>query len=177
MTDEHEGHTGTTPATGAETEAKTGGAPTDAAGAVRETVEAAGSTGTPATESAPATDNAPVIETAPVTEIAPAMENASTTAAATTALALSPSSGTAANAPDGGGATPLDNARLRDALEAIKTGIVWLVVIQILTILSPLLRTSLKWTLIVGVLLVAGGLAVAAVAYRKALRAQRGIPE
>jgi hypothetical protein len=71
----------------------------------------------------------------------------------------------------------MDNVRLRDALEAIKTAIVWLVVIQILTILSPLLRLSLKWTLIAGFLLIASGIAVAAVAYRKAQRAQRSIPE
>ncbi len=75
------------------------------------------------------------------------------------------------------GASPPDNARVRNALEAIKTAIVWLVVIQLLTILSPLLRVSLKWTLIVSVVLLLGGFSVGGAAYLKAHRAQRSIPE
>ena len=72
---------------------------------------------------------------------------------------------------------PLDNARIRDSLEAIKTAVVWLVVINILTVLSPLLRVPLKWTLAVGVLLIVGSLVLGCVAYLKARGAQRRIPE
>ncbi|HEY9403881.1 MAG TPA: hypothetical protein VIQ24_14545 [Pyrinomonadaceae bacterium] len=73
--------------------------------------------------------------------------------------------------------SPQDGARLSNSLETIKTAIVWLVVIQILTILSPLLRVSLKWALIVGTVLTLGSFAVAVLAYLKAQRAQRGLPE
>ena len=72
---------------------------------------------------------------------------------------------------------PQDNARIRDSLEAIKTAVVWLVVLQLLTILSPLLRVSLKWTIIVGLILMLGSFAVGGVAYLKARSAQRGFPE
>ncbi|HEV2799960.1 MAG TPA: hypothetical protein VGW12_05670 [Pyrinomonadaceae bacterium] len=146
MTDEHEGHTGATPAMDNEMETTTDGAKADATGGMSETTAAA-SVETPATE------------TVPASAVVPAVAAAMTANASET------------------GATPMDNVRMRDGLEAIKTAIVWLVVIQILTILSPLLRLSLKWTLIVGFLLIASGLAVAVVAYRKAQRAQRSIPE
>ena len=72
---------------------------------------------------------------------------------------------------------PPDNARIRDSLEAIKTAVVWLVVINILTVLSPLLRVPLKWTLAVGVLLIVSSLVLGCVAYLKARGAQRRIPE
>jgi hypothetical protein len=75
------------------------------------------------------------------------------------------------------GVPPQDNARLRDSLEAIKTAVVWLVVLQLLTILSPLLRVSLKWTVIVGLILMLGSFAVGGVAYLKARSVQRGFPE
>jgi hypothetical protein len=74
-------------------------------------------------------------------------------------------------------ALPQEAVSVRDSLEAIKTAVVWLVVLQILTILSPLLRVSLKWALIVGVVLSVGSFAVAVLAYLKAQRAQRGLPE
>jgi|GEM_PF-2189588 len=70
-----------------------------------------------------------------------------------------------------------DAARIRNSLETIKTAVVWLVVIQILTILSPLLPASLKWMLIVGVVLTLSSFAVAAVAYLRAQSAQRSFPE
>jgi hypothetical protein len=72
---------------------------------------------------------------------------------------------------------PPDTARVNDSLEAIKTAIVWLVVLQILTILSPLLRVSLKWSLVVGLVLTVSSFAVSGVAYLKARQAQRGLPE
>ena len=72
---------------------------------------------------------------------------------------------------------PEEGARLGSSLETIKTAVVWLVVIQILTILSPLLPVSLKWLLVVGLVLTLSSFAVAAVAYLKARRAQRGLPE
>jgi hypothetical protein len=72
---------------------------------------------------------------------------------------------------------PQERARVRDSLEAIKTAVVWLVVLQILTILSPLLRVSIKWSLIVGVALTLATFAVGAVAYVKARRMQDGFPE
>jgi hypothetical protein len=70
-----------------------------------------------------------------------------------------------------------EGARIRHALETIKTAVVWLIVIQILTILSPLLRVSLKWMLLVGLVLTLGSFAVGVVAYLKAQRAQSGLPE
>lgn len=72
---------------------------------------------------------------------------------------------------------PPDFAHIGNSLETVKTAVVWLVVIQILTILSPLLRVSLKWALIVGAVLTLGSFAVAAVAYLRAQRAQRSLPE
>jgi hypothetical protein len=72
---------------------------------------------------------------------------------------------------------PPDGAHIGNSLETIKTAVVWLVVIQILTILSPLLRASLKWALIVGAVLTLSSFAVAAVAYLRAQRAQRSFPE
>jgi len=86
---------------------------------------------------------------------------------------------TATTASGAGDAAPLpENTRIRDSLEAIKTAIVWLVVINILTVLSPLLQVSLKWTLAVGGLLIAGSLTIGCVAYLKARGAQeRRIPE
>ncbi|HEY0100362.1 MAG TPA: hypothetical protein VGB76_15560 [Pyrinomonadaceae bacterium] len=77
----------------------------------------------------------------------------------------------------GGATRALDEVRLRNSLEVIKTAVVWLVVINILTVLSPLLWLSLKWTLVVGVLLTAGSLSVGCVAYLRALRTQRQLPE
>jgi hypothetical protein len=70
-----------------------------------------------------------------------------------------------------------DNTRIRNSLEAIKTAIVWLVVVNILTVLSPLLRASLKWTLAIGVLLIVGSLVIGCVGYLKAQHAQKRIPE
>jgi len=72
---------------------------------------------------------------------------------------------------------PPDGARVRNSLEAVKTAVVWLVVIQILTILSPLLPVSLKWAIIVGLLLSVSSFAVGALAYLKAGRAQQHFPE
>ena len=72
---------------------------------------------------------------------------------------------------------PPETTRIRNSLEAIKTAIVWLVVINILTVLSPLLRAPLKWTLAVGILLIVGSLVIGCVAYLKARGAQKRIPE
>lgn len=77
-----------------------------------------------------------------------------------------------------GGVTPvLDEVHMRDTLEVIKTAVVWLVVINLLTVLSPLLWLSLKWTIVVGVLLTGGSIAIGCVTYLRARRAQRGLPE
>ena len=65
----------------------------------------------------------------------------------------------------------------RESLEAIKTAVVWLVVINILTVLSPLLWLPLKWALAVGVLLTAGSIAIGVVAYLRARGMQRRLPE
>jgi len=93
--------------------------------------------------------------------------------ATTTATAITATTATGA----GDAATPLENTRTRDSLEAIKTAVVWLVVINILTVLSPLLQASLKWTLAVGGLLIVGSVMIGCVAYLKARGAQRRIPE
>jgi len=93
--------------------------------------------------------------------------------ATTTATAITATTATGA----GDAATPLENTRIRDSLEAIKTAVVWLVVINILTVLSPLLQASLKWTLAIGVLLIVGSLTIGCVAYLKARGEQRRIPE
>jgi hypothetical protein len=100
-----------------------------------------------------------------------------TVAEAASPATIHPPTAAAEDAPDMTPPSPQDGARVRNSLETIKTAIVWLVVIQILTILSPLLPTSLTWTLIVGVVLTTGSFAVAAVAYLKAQRAQRSLPE
>jgi len=65
---------------------------------------------------------------------------------------------------------PLENMRMTDSLEAIKTAIVWLVVVNLLTVLSPLLRLSLKWTLAVGLILTISSFTIGGVAYLKARR-------
>ena len=70
-----------------------------------------------------------------------------------------------------------DEVRLRASLEVIKTALVWLVVINILTVLSPLLRVSLKWTLAVGFLLTAGSVVIGCAAYLRARSEQRHLPE
>jgi len=93
-----------------------------------------------------------------------AAEMATGGATTTTATAITAMTATGA----GDAAPPPENARIRDSLEAIKTAIVWLVVINILTVLSPLLQASPKWTLAVGGLLVAGSLVIGCVAYLKA---------
>jgi len=94
--------------------------------------------------------------------------------ATTTATAITATTATGA----GDAATPPENTRIRDSLEAIKTAVVWLVVINILTVLSPLLQAPLKWTLAIGVLLIVGSLTIGCVAYLKARGAQeRRIPE
>jgi hypothetical protein len=72
---------------------------------------------------------------------------------------------------------PQDGARVRNSLEAVKTAVVWLVVIQLLTILSPLLRVSVKWALVVGLVLTLSSFALGVLAYLKAQRAQRSLPE
>jgi hypothetical protein len=90
------------------------------------------------------------------------------TGGATTATAMTATTATGA----GDAATPPENTRIRDSLEAIKTAVVWLVVINILTVLSPLLQAPLKWTLAIGVLLIVGSLTIGCVAYLKARSAQ-----
>lgn len=77
----------------------------------------------------------------------------------------------------GGATQPHDETHIRDTLEVIKTAVVWLVVINLLTVLSPLLWLSLKWTIVVGVLLTGGSIAIGCVTYLRARRAQRGLPE
>ena len=70
-----------------------------------------------------------------------------------------------------------DALRIRDSLEVIKTAVVWLVVINILTVLSPLLWLPLKWALVVGFLLTAGSVVVGGLAYLRARGTQRHFPE
>jgi hypothetical protein len=70
-----------------------------------------------------------------------------------------------------------DEVRVRESLEVLKTAVVWLVVINILTVLSPLLRVSLKWALFVGILLTVSSVVVGCVAYLRAHGAQRHLPE
>ena len=67
--------------------------------------------------------------------------------------------------------------RLRESLEVIKTAVVWLVVINILTVLSPLLWLPLKWALAVGFLLTAGSVVIGGLAYLRARGVQRRLPE
>lgn len=70
-----------------------------------------------------------------------------------------------------------DEVRIRASLETIKTAVVWLVVINILTVLSPLLWLPLKWALAVGVLLTVSSVVIGAVAYLRARGMQRRLPE
>jgi hypothetical protein len=77
----------------------------------------------------------------------------------------------------GGATSAQDEARGTESLEVIKTAVVWLVVINILTVLSPLLWLPLKWTLVVGVLLSVSSVAVGCVAYLRARGMQRYFPE
>lgn len=167
MTNETEERDGATALTGAATNTATNtatDAATDAAGVTAEvTPDAAVSTGTGAETATPATPHAPAPAAEEVTATPATLQLPAPTAEAGNTTTTLPS--------------PQDGARLRDSLETIKTAVVWLVVIQILTILSPLLRVSLKWALVVGVGLSVGSFAVAGVAYVKALRAQRGLPE
>lgn len=76
-----------------------------------------------------------------------------------------------------GAATQLDEAHVREALEVFKTAVVWLVVINLLTVLSPLLWLSLKWTIVVGVLLTAASIVIGCVTYMRARAMQRRLPE
>ena len=79
---------------------------------------------------------------------------------------------------DGGGTpSPQSGGRVRESLEMVKTALVWLVVVQILTVLSPLLWLPLKWALIVGTILTASSFLIGAVAYLRARRTQRSIPD
>lgn len=77
----------------------------------------------------------------------------------------------------GGATATLDEAGVREFLEVVKTAIVWLVVINLLTVLSPLLWLSLKWTIIVGVLLTGSSIVIGCVTYLRARAAQRRLPE
>jgi hypothetical protein len=70
-----------------------------------------------------------------------------------------------------------DEVRIRESLEVIKTAVVWLVVINILTVLSPLLWLPLKWALVVGVLLTVSSVVIGCVAYLRARGTQRHLPE
>jgi hypothetical protein len=70
-----------------------------------------------------------------------------------------------------------DEWRVRASLEVIKTAVVWLVVINILTVLSPLLRLPLKWSLAVGFLLTASSVVIGGLAYLRARGMQRRLPE
>jgi hypothetical protein len=67
--------------------------------------------------------------------------------------------------------------QLTAALEVIKTALVWLVVINILTVLSPLLWLPLKWAVAVGVLLTGGSAVIGGLAYMRARGMQRHLPE
>jgi hypothetical protein len=82
----------------------------------------------------------------------------------------------AATSARGANETP-DEARVRESLEVVKTAVVWLVVINILTVLSPLLWLSLKWTIAVGVLLMASSIVIGCVTYLRARAAQQRLPE
>lgn len=84
---------------------------------------------------------------------------------------------TAEATPDGASGAQEDEARLRASLEVIKTAVVWLVVINILTVLSPLLWLPLKWTIAVGFLLTAGSVVIGVLAYLRARGMQRRLPE
>ncbi|MCA1566543.1 MAG: hypothetical protein LC803_13055 [Acidobacteria bacterium] len=119
-------------------------------------------------------------EAASVETVAGAATPETLAAAATPPATIQPTADTAAEAARDTpppSPPPEEGARIGNSLETIKTAVVWLVVIQILTILSPLLRASLKWTLIVGVVLTLSSFAVGVLAYLKAQRAQRSLPE
>jgi hypothetical protein len=92
------------------------------------------------------------------------------------ASSVEATAGVEAAAPDGVNVAT-DEVRLRASLEVIKTAVVWLVVINILTVLSPLLWLPLKWALVVGVLLTAGSVVIGGVAYLRARGIQRRLPE
>ena len=77
----------------------------------------------------------------------------------------------------GDASATLDEAGVRESLEVVKTAIVWLVVINLLTVLSPLLWLSLKWTIVVGVLLTGSSIVIGCVAYLRARKTQRRLPE
>lgn len=77
----------------------------------------------------------------------------------------------------GGANTTPEEAGVRESLEVVKTAVVWLVVINLLTVLSPLLWLSLKWTIIVGVLLTASSIVIGCVTYLRARATQRRLPE
>lgn len=70
-----------------------------------------------------------------------------------------------------------DEAGIRESLEVFKTAVVWLVVINLLTVLSPLLWLSLKWTIVVGVLLTVSSIVIGCVTYLRARATQRRLPE
>jgi hypothetical protein len=95
---------------------------------------------------------------------------------ATTGVEAAATPGDATVATDEARLAP-DEVRLRASLEVIKTALVWLVVINILTVLSPLLWLPLKWSLAVGVLLTVGSLVIGGVAYLRARGMQRRLPE
>lgn len=77
----------------------------------------------------------------------------------------------------GGAEATHEEAGIRESLEVVKTAIVWLVVINLLTVLSPLLWLSLKWTIVVGVLLTGSSIVIGCVTYLRARAAQRRLPE
>ncbi|HLL71264.1 MAG TPA: hypothetical protein VK363_07515 [Pyrinomonadaceae bacterium] len=77
----------------------------------------------------------------------------------------------------GGASTTHEEAGIRESLEVVKTAVVWLVVINLLTVLSPLLWLSLKWTIVVGVLLTGSSIVIGCVTYLRARAAQRRLPE
>ena len=77
----------------------------------------------------------------------------------------------------GDASATLEEAGVRESLEVVKTAIVWLVVINLLTVLSPLLWLSLKWTIVVGVLLTGSSIVIGCVTYLRARAAQRRLPE
>lgn len=83
----------------------------------------------------------------------------------------------ATSAQAGGANTTQEEAGVRESLEVVKTAVVWLVVINLLTVLSPLLWLSLKWTIVVGVLLTASSIVIGCVTYLRARATQRRLPE
>lgn len=164
MTGEQDGRAETTAAINA-----TGGAPAEALTTAESGAQAASAMA--ATEPTETTAPAEATEAA-----APTTANAPVAAASAPVTALATTRGVAAETtPEV--ASPPDNARVRDSLEAIKTAVVWLIVVNILTVLSPLLRLSIKWTLIVGFALTLACVVVGCAAYLKARATQRLFPE